>query len=65
MKSSSRIRYVEGVPVEHRFETRQCSEPIAFNLSNGTKQQEDKHKRHGLKMNLDKTEVMWVWETER
>ena len=29
----------------NRFETKQCSNPIAFHLSNGTNQQEDKHNR--------------------
>ena len=35
--------YVEWVPGKHRFETRQCSKPIAVHLSNGTKQQKDQH----------------------
>ena len=85
--------YVELIPGEHRFETRQCSKPIAFHLSNGTNQQEENHnrcsvedyvrrrscdrcrasgriaikeqwhemfKKHDLKNNLDKTEVMWA-----
>ena len=40
MKSRSWIRNVEGVPGKHRFETRQCSKPIAFHLSNVTNQQD-------------------------
>ena len=33
------------IPQQLPFETRQCSKPIAFHLSNVTNQQEDKHNR--------------------
>ena len=31
---------------------RQCSKPIAFHLSNGTNQQEDKHNRCSLEVRI-------------
>ena len=82
-KSSSRIRNVEWVPGENRFETRQCSKSIATRfifrpcfsftqtilwslqsigeeLQGALEEWNDIFKKHGLHMNLDKTEVMWV-----